>query len=495
MNTVNLSKSKYCKAVQCNKILWLDKYKKEYAVDTADEAVLENGTEVGNLAKDIFGEHINIEYEENLYKMIENTQIAMKEKPNIITEASFEYKDNSCSVDILKNDVDGVEIYEVKSSTHITDIYLDDISYQVYVLLQLGYNVKKASLVYINNEYVRQGELELDKLFKIEDVTEIAFMKQDGIASKLEEIDEYMSQKEEPKKDIGEYCFNPYACAYWEYCTRNLPEENVFKIREMRTSKKLDLYYKGKINFEDLIFEDLNPKYLEQIDFELNNKNPKINKKEIEEFLNTLSYPIYFLDFETYHQPIPRYDGIRPYMQIPFQYSLHYIEKEDGELKHKEFLAEAGTDPRRELAERLIEDIPNNVCILAYNMKFEKMVIKDLAETYSDLKEDLLKIKENIRDLMIPFKNRNYYAKEMQGSYSIKYVLPALFPNSPELDYNKLPVVHNGGEAMTIFANLEKCPKEEQERIRKGLLEYCKLDTLAMVKIWEKLKEIKSNRS
>lgn len=227
MDNVNLSKSKYCKAVQCNKILWLDKYKKEYAVDTADEAVLENGTEVGNLAKDIFGEHINIEYEENLYKMIENTQIAMKEKPNIITEASFEYKDNFCSVDILKNDVDGVEIYEVKSSTHINDIYLDDISYQVYVLLQLGYNVKKASLVYINNEYVRQGELELDKLFKIEDVTEIAFMKQDGIASKLEEIDEYMSQKEEPKKDIGEYCFNPYACAYWEYCTRNLPEENV----------------------------------------------------------------------------------------------------------------------------------------------------------------------------------------------------------------------------------------------------------------------------
>ena len=200
MNNVNLSKSKYCKAVQCNKILWLDKYKKEYAVDTTDEAVLENGIEVGNLAKDIFGEHINIEYEENLYKMVENTQIAMKEKPNIITEASFEYNDNFCSVDILKNDVDGLEVYEVKSSTHIRDIYLDDISYQIYILLQLGYNVKKASMVYINNEYVRKGELELNKLFKIEDVTEIAFMKQGGIASKLEEIDEYMSQKEEPKK-------------------------------------------------------------------------------------------------------------------------------------------------------------------------------------------------------------------------------------------------------------------------------------------------------
>ncbi len=489
MNNVSLSKSKYCKAVQCNKILWLDKYKKEYAIDTANEAVLQNGTEVGNLAKDIFGKHIDIEYQEDLNKMIENTQKAMEKKPNIITEASFTYDNNFCSVDILKNDVDGLEVYEVKSSTEIKDIYLDDISYQVYILLQQGYNVKKAALVHINNNYVRYGDLELDKLFKIEDVTEITFMKQEEIANKLKEIDEFMLQKEEPKKDIGEYCFNPYKCAYWEYCTKKLPKENVFKVRDMRLSKKFDLFYKGKISFEDLIYEDLSPRYLEQIDFELNNKKPKINKEKIEEFLNNLVYPIYFLDFETYQQPIPKYDGIRPYMQIPFQYSLHYIEKENGKLKHKEFLAQAGIDQRRQLAERLVQDIPKYACVLVYNMKFEKMVIKDLADLYSDLEESLLNIRKNIQDLMIPFEDRSYYTKEMQGSYSIKYVLPALFPNSPELDYHSLPVVHNGGEAMNVFANLEKYPREEQEKIRKGLLEYCKLDTLAMVKIWKKLKE------
>ena len=177
-------------------------------------------------------------------------------------------------------------------------------------------------------------------------------------------------------------------------------------------------------------------------------------------------------------------------MQIPFQYSLHYIEKENGELKHKEFLSEAGIDPRRTLAERLVKDIPTNVCLLAYNMKFERMVIKELSEQFEDLKEDLLKIHDNIQDLMIPFKERMYYCRELEGSYSIKYVLPAMFPNNEELNYHNLPVVHNGSEAMSIFSELENYSKEEQEKIRYGLLKYCELDTLAMVRIWEELKEI-----
>ena len=206
--------------------------------------------------------------------------------------------------------------------------------------------------------------------------------------------------------------------------------------------------------------------------------------------MNTLYYPFYFLDFETFQQAIPKYDGISPYMQIPFQYSLHYIEKEEGKIEHKEFLAEVGKDPRRSLAERLVKDIPLNACVLAYNMKFEKMVIKQLAEMYEDLREDLMLIHENMKDLMIPFDERMYYTKEMEGSYSIKYVLPALFLDSPELDYHNLNIIHNGSEAMNAFAELDKKTREEQEIIRKSLLEYCKLDTLAMVKIWEKLKKI-----
>lgn len=490
---VQLSKTKYCKMVQCKKILWLEKYKPGEKVITARESVFENGVKVGELAKSLFGEYENVEYDEHLNVMLRQTNNLLKNKPNIIAEACFKYENNFCSVDILKNDIDGVEIYEVKSSTHMEDIYLEDAAYQYYVLSNLGLNVKKVYVVYINSTYVKKGELELNKLFNIEDVTHIAKGKQEQIKNNIIEIDKYMTkydEKSEPENSIGMHCTNPYNCEYWQYCTRNLPKPNVFDIAGMYKSTKFKKYDEGIVSFEDLQYENINKKYLEQIDFEINDKQDKIDKASIKKFINTLSYPIYFLDFETFQQAIPEYEGISPYMQIPFQYSLHYIEKEDGELKHKEFLAKSGVDPRRELAEKLVQDIPTNVCITAYNMGFEKGVIRKLAQQYPALSEHLLNITENIKDLMIPFSKRYYYTKAMQGSYSIKYVLPALYPNDPELDYHNLPVVHNGAEASDTFLSLAQKSKEEQETLRKGLLMYCKLDTYAMVKIWQKLKEV-----
>jgi hypothetical protein len=485
-----LSKSRYCKAVQCNKILWLDKNKPEEAVPKARESVLENGTKVGELAKKYFGKYINIEFDENLSNMIENTKISLKETPNIITEASFNFDNNFCSVDILKNDVDGFEIYEVKSSTDVHDIYLDDVSYQVYVLQNLGYKIKKASIMYVNSNYVRKGDLDLKQLFSIKDVTDIAFSKQEEIKQKIEEVNNYMQNIDEPKEKIAMKCFKPYECAYWEYCTKDLPEKNVFTIRgHMHTDKKIELYNEGIITYKDIINTDINEKYRQQAEVDLSNEII-IKQDEIRNFMKTLSYPIYFLDFETYQSSIPEYDRTWAYEQIPFQYSLHYIEKEGGELKHKEFLADAGIDPRRILAERLVQDIPMNVCVTAYNMGFEKGRIREMAELFEDLREHLMNIHNNIKDLMIPFNNRWYYTKEMEGSYSIKYVLPALYPNDPELDYHNLPVVHNGGEASAAFLSLNGKTKEEQEKIRNGLLLYCGLDTLAMVKVWEKLKEV-----
>ena len=181
MSKVYLSKSKYCRAKQCNKMLWLDKNNPEYAEEISNKSVLENGTKVGELARNLFGQYSNIEYQEDLNVMIEETKKQLEKVPNVITEASFNYDNNFCSVDILKNEPDGLQIYEVKSSGHITDIYLDDVSYQVYILHNLGYKIKSVNLVYINTKYERHGELELNKLFNIEDVTEIAFSKQQEI--------------------------------------------------------------------------------------------------------------------------------------------------------------------------------------------------------------------------------------------------------------------------------------------------------------------------
>ena len=206
--------------------------------------------------------------------------------------------------------------------------------------------------------------------------------------------------------------------------------------------------------------------------------------------MKNLSYPLYFLDFESFQPAIPLFDNSRPYEQIVFQYSLHYVEHEGGKLKHTEFLAYPGSDPRRALAEQLCADIPLDVCTTAYNMGFEKGRIRGLAELYPDLRDHLMNIHDHIQDLMIPFQKKWYYCRAMQGSYSIKYVLPALFPDDPTLDYHNLDGVHNGGEASEMFAKMATMQPEELETARGQLLKYCGLDTFAMVKVWEKLKEI-----
>lgn len=494
MNNMYLSKSSYCKCVQCEKIIWLRKYKRDYALEGNNESVFETGRKVGELAKGLFGDYVDIPFDEKLNVRIKKTQHFLKDKPNVITEASFIYNNNFCSVDILKNDSDGVEIYEVKSSTKIKDIYLDDATYQYFVLSHLGLNVKKVAIVYINNEYIRGKELDINKLFNIEDITDIAKQKQDEIIANIDMINNYMElygEHNEPVKDIGSYCFDPYSCAFWQYCTRDLPTPNVFDISGMQKKSKFKKYHEGKVSFKDLESERINKKYLEQIDFELNNRDPKINKKAIEELLDSLSYPLYFIDYESCQYAIPELEGTKAYQQIPFQYSLHIIEEKGAPIKHKEFLAEIEDENIiRTFAKSMIRDMPKDGSVIVYNKTFEATRNKEIGEMYPDLKPEMERFNNNIVDLMVPFRNRDYYTKEMKGSYSIKYVLPALYPDDPELDYKELSLIHKGDEASNAFLSLKNKAPEEQKIIRQALLEYCKLDTLAMVKIWEKFLEV-----
>lgn len=178
---------------------------------------------------------------------------------------------------------------------------------------------------------------------------------------------------------------------------------------------------------------------------------------------------------------------MRPYQQIPTQYSLHILRRQEAELEHREYLAEAGTDPRRAVAEHLVADIPADACTLAYNMGFEKGRISELANAFPDLADHLLAINAGMHDLIVPFRKGSFYARAMGGSNSIKAVLPALFPEDPELDYHALDGVHNGSEAMDAFARMVDMSPEETALTREHLLRYCELDTLAMVRIWERL--------
>ena len=444
-----LSKSLYCLGVQCPKMLWLKKHKPDLFDDsTMNQAVLETGSEVGDLAMGLFGPFTEVKKDDES-KMIFETERLIAAGEKTIAEASFAYDGLFCSVDILKNLGDKkFELYEVKSSTEVHDIYLHDVAYQVYVMEKCGFSVQKASLVYINNKYIRGKELETDKLFAIEDLTDTVRQMQTEVKDRIAELKACISTTEEPVLKLGKYCFSPYDCGFWKYCSKDLPSPNVFDVSSMQTRTKFKYYDQGIISFEDLLKKaDLNAGQKLQIQHALADLADYIETDKVRAFLDTLSYPLYFLDFESFQPAIPIYENSWPFEQITFQYSLHYYEEKGGELKHKEFLAEAGKDPRRELAEKLCEDIPLNVCTLAYNMQFEKTRIKELSKLYPDLADHLMNIHDNIIDLMIPFQQKQYYTKAMQGSYSIKYVLPALFPNDPSLDYHNLEGVHNGSEA------------------------------------------------
>ena len=488
---MNLSKSKYTQGVICKKLLWLSCYKKDEAEEMTNDAIFENGNQVGDLARGLFGDYILIDYNDGYQKMIEKTKEELVHKPNIICEASFNYDGNFCSVDILKNDMDGVEIYEVKSSTKISDIYLHDISYQTWVLEKCGLNVKKSYLVYVNHNYTKNGDFDINEYFNIEDVTNKINLEE--VEKLIKEYKDVINSSIEPNVRLSMSCHNPYDCPFFKYCTKNLPSPNVFDIGwNVHFDKKLELYNDNLISYDDILTHGgLNPKADTQMNFALYDNEPKINKDNIKELLNTLNYPLYFLDFESYQDSIPTIDGTKPYQQICFQYSLHYYLEENGELFHKEYLSDDYLgNPMYGLCKRLCEDIPINSCVVVYNQAFEKTRLSEMATLFPEFHDHLLNIRENIVDLLPPFKNQDYYVKEIQGSSSIKKVLPALFPNDSSLDYHNLSQVHKGDEASNAYLSLKDLNKEEQEELRNNMLKYCELDTYAMVKIYNKLREI-----
>lgn len=253
------------------------------------------------------------------------------------------------------------------------------------------------------------------------------------------------------------------------------------------------MYYKGLITYEDIPSNfPLNATQKLQVET-FKSKEPFVDKSIIEDFIKTVKFPINFFDFETFQNAIPRFDNQRPYMQIPFQYSLHILH-EDGTLEHKEFLGDENSDPRDALINQMLSDITLNGSIMAYNQAFEITRIKELANYNIEKKDELLSLVDRFVDLIVPFRGRGYYHPNFNGSFSIKSVLPSMFPNNDELNYKKLGSIQNGGDAMDIFANLHLLKdKSKRDEIRKDLLAYCHLDTLAMVRIFEKLKEIVEN--
>lgn len=506
--SMNLSKSKYKRFCRCPKYLWLDICRpKPDAQDEGLKARAEAGDQVGLLARELFEGWTDVTVKTgdrpDIQAMVEKTRACMEQGVQTICEASFLHEGLYCAVDILHREKGGWAIYEVKSSSRITDStgkpkpgvlpkarkqYDIDVGYQKYVLEQCGVRVTGVYIITLNPAYVRGETLDRKELFRIHDMQGYLPKILEELPGNIEAARKVLAG-EEPEEAIGEQCFQGERCPHWDYCSGSLPEHSVFDL--YKCTNKWKYYRANKISYADLEGEpSLDSVQKLQVRFALHDCEPHIDREGIGRFLKKLRYPLYFLDFEAMECVVPEFSGCKPYSHIPFQYSLHCVREPGGEVEHREFLGVSGEDPRRPIAEALCRDIPADACVISYNMSYERSRLKELSELFPDLEKHLLAIRENIEDLLEPFQDGYYYTKAMGRSFSIKSVLPALFPDDPELNYENLKDVHRGTEAMEVFPRIKDMPPEKQEAARRSLLEYCKLDTYAMVKVWQKLCEV-----
>ena len=485
----SLSKSTFIRGLQCEKSLYLYKhhYRLKDPTPSSLQAVFDQGNDIGILAQQLFPNGADAS-PENHFKMVESVEKTMNfisQGESIIYEATFQFNNVLAALDILVKDEEGWKAYEVKSSIKVSETYIKDAAIQYYAITNSGIDLKDISIVHINNQYIKDGELDIHQLFTIKSVYDEVLEFLPRIPNEVRRLKNVIESPEIPNVDIGHHCSDPYDCDFKGTCWKHIPDYSVFNISGLKKDKKFDLYNQGLVTLDqiDLGKTDLNPNQVLQVQSEVNGTT-HIDVEEIRNFTNGLNYPLYYLDFETIGPAVPKYNGSRPYQQLVFQYSLHIQENSTSVIEHREYLADPSQDPRVGFIEQLLEDCGTSGDILVYNIGFERGKLNDLIEVFPEYSNELGSVVNRLKDLMIPFQQKWYYTPEMKGSYSIKYVLPALVS---ELSYDGLPIKEGATASNTFLSMVNRTFEGDVEETRKHLLEYCKLDTWAMVKILEKL--------
>ena len=506
ISNLSLSKSKLLDLIKCQKLFWLRTHNQIlYQNDPQKEFLFKRGRLVEKKAQTLFGDGPNIFNETNNFsERINLTKKYISDNCFPIFEATFQYEGLLVMVDVLTKSENGFEIFEIKSGSikakdDPEEHFIMDLAIQTFVLKNIGIELSKASLVFINSDYVREEHEDLSQLFVSKNVLNQTFELHEDIRSYIDESKMVKQLNNCPNIDIGRHCKKPYTCDAYDLCWQSIPEYSVFNIFPFRKGSKanraMELREVNILNVQDVpIDNSLTKTQRKKIELEkkIQEKDIIIDTEEVKNFLNSLNYPIYHLDFETYQSPIPKFPGTKPYQQIPFQFSLH-IEDENHKLIHREFLAkDQDTDERKKLIIELTKHIPNlGGTVLAFNSSFEKSRINELATAFPEFKEHLDSINHRMLDLAVLFEKKYIYKKDMIGSYSIKKILPSLVKDHADA-YKKLQGVKNGGDASRTFLELSDQAFSEQDILdrRRNLLDYCKLDTKAMVEI---LKFVRQN--
>ena len=487
---LSLSKSKYLNGLQCHKLIWVlynDKAKVP-PYDASTQAIFDQGHEVGHLAKRLFPGGIEIEGDPRKYTiLLDRTREALAKRVPLY-EAAFSFGSGFARTDILNPVEDGAwDLIEVKSSSEVKPVHVDDLALQKYVVEGSGLRVRKCILMHINTAYVRQGEADVAQLFTQADVSDQIASVSPCIEPNLAALVNVIRQKQIPDIAIGPHCDDPYACILQEICWAFLPQDNPLTLAGFNKEKAFELIHQGILKISDVSdTADLNDKQKIQHKA-VRTGLQHVDPEAIRAFLATLAYPLYFLDFETFQTAIPLFDGIRPYQKVPFQFSLDIVPAPGAAPAHHSYLSEGRSNPNPEVLRLLKEELGDSGSIVSYNAAFEKSVLNLAVEACPEYADWWNAVRLRFVDLLAPFRAFAFYDPSQSGSASLKAVLPAL----TGAGYDALDIA-DGETASREYLRVTfgGAVKAERARIRKQLEDYCGLDTMGMIRIVEALRDI-----
>jgi len=483
---IMLSKSRYLNGLQCPRYIWIQFHEPERIPETdpVTQYIFDQGHEVGSLAKNLFPGGIDVPQDSFMGNIKKTKELLNERKP--LFEAGILAGRLYSRVDILSPDgEDEWAICEVKSSTSVKDVHVDDVAFQRYCCTQSGLSIRNCYLVLINNQYVRDGEIDPEGLFNIHSITDKVEEASAGIQDRIDGILDAINQESCPEMKIGPHCRDPYECPLTD-CWDHLPEHNVFSL--YRGGKKSFAMYNSGITTIGEITNDykLNGKQLIQQAAVIGGE-PHIDREAIRAFLSSLEYPLYYLDFETIGPAVPLFDRVRPYQDVPFQFSLHVVKAEKSEPVHYSYLTSGTGDPRPGLLVELQKVLGNSGSIVAYNKGFEEGCLRDMAAAFSEYSSWIDQVCKRLIDLLEPFSKFHYYHPAQKGSASLKAVLPAITGKG----YDDLDISDGQVASIAFLAAIYgEMPEEDRANVMSNLEEYCGRDTEGMIWIVERLREL-----
>ena len=488
--SIRISKTKFCAGVQCLKRLYLLVHSRELGAqpDSADQAIIEQGREVGLLARTLFPGGVAVSGEGGLDKAIRATRelVANREVPAIF-EGAFEHSGVLVRVDVLHRRKDGRwRLVEVKSATAVKEEHVDDVGIQYRVLRRSGLDVASACLAHINRNYVYPGgDIDPRQFFRIRNLTQRVQRLQPKLKLQLRSEFRVLAMPTPPNIRIGPHCTDPVICEFVDHCNPPRPQDHIGFLPRLHASTMEELDAMGVESIMDI------PDDFELTEIQrraaacVKSGNPWYSP-EVRDVLRGLAYPLYFADFETVNRAIPPFERMRPYDHLPFQWSVHVQREPGAEPEHHEFLAADASDPRREFISSLCAALRESGSIVVYS-SFESQRLRELSSWFPEFADRINAVQDRLFDLL-PIVRRHVYHPAFGGSYSLKSVLPALVP---EMTYEGMEV-SDGKAAGLAWESLVRggLNRDERDTIRKALLDYCGQDTLGMIQLIGKLRSI-----